>query len=211
MRIRSLSKTQVLSILQPFIADSVRIIEEAFRVYQDTYPGRHKHGPTTRAAIINAEIVAAAAALWAGHPHVRIVRRRERYLFVFRDQVVVRFKKLRPGGFAVNLRTRQSTGYSRQIPLPGLPPHAVHLNVGYVPDELHLFIDQVLIACPSSIASVAWTHLIGGLEMLSPETQTELNLIQSIVPAEVRTTSPFRPRPELLPGKAASKDEEVDE
>ena len=51
----------------------------------------------------------------------------------FRDQAVIRFKKVDGYGRHANLLTEQQDDFDRQRPLPGIPQEAVRLTCGYEP------------------------------------------------------------------------------
>lgn len=68
-------------------------------------------------------------------------------VFNYRDQAVVRLKKVNPEGKHCNYPTGQQLDYDCQLELPGLPP-AFRLVAGYSPDPSDTYVERFMITRP---------------------------------------------------------------
>jgi hypothetical protein len=64
------------------------------------------------------------------------------------DLALLRLKKVNGAGRSRNVLTKQQRDYDDQKPIPGLPPAAVRLVVGYQPDAAFSVIERVIVSRP---------------------------------------------------------------
>jgi hypothetical protein len=64
------------------------------------------------------------------------------------DKLVLRFKQVDEDGRHQNHTSRQQERFDRQLPLPGLPPEATRLTLGYEADPAFAEIIRVSVGCP---------------------------------------------------------------
>jgi hypothetical protein len=75
------------------------------------------------------------------------------------DRAVLRLKKVNGAGRSRNYQTEQQQRYDDQEDIPGIPPAAVRLVVGYEPDESFTSIKRVIVARPMGRV-ILWTAQI---------------------------------------------------
>lgn len=80
-------------------------------------------------------------------------------LWLVDDAAVVRFKKMDEDGRSRNYPTKQAKDYDRGTTLPGLPPPAVRLSVGYLADPTATEVLRVQVARPQG-RSIDWCAAI---------------------------------------------------
>ena len=83
----------------------------------------------------------------------------------FRDQAVIRFKKVDGHGRHANLLTEQQDDFDRQNPLPGLPREAVRLTCGYEPSPTGDGIRRVIVSrvYGKSVLWAAQVNMVGAV------------------------------------------------
>jgi hypothetical protein len=126
-----------------FLADDLDgVCRHAFAIYRDYDPAvLLEHDPRAAAACIYAHMAAEAERRFiTHHPKVQpIDPRLLGGLKVWRvgdpgADALIRFKKHDEDGYSRNYPTRQARQYDRGETLPGLPPEAVRLSIGYLLD-----------------------------------------------------------------------------
>lgn len=119
-----------------FLLDELdEICRYGFHTYRSYDPAvLIEHDPRASAACIYAHIAAEADRRFSGHERIALVDHRPLGgLRVWRvdDVVLIRFKKQDEDGRSRNYPTKQAREYDAGSTLPGLPPPAVRLSVGY--------------------------------------------------------------------------------
>lgn len=84
----------------------------------------------------------------------------------FRDQAVIRFKKVDGYGRHANLLTEQQDDFDRQRPLPGIPQEAVRLTCGYEPSPAGDGIRRIIVSCVHG-KTVLWASQVNMLEAVA--------------------------------------------
>lgn len=75
------------------------------------------------------------------------------------DLALLRLKNVNGAGRARNLLTPLQRDYDDQKPLPGLPPEAARLVIGYQPDAAFSAIERVIVSRPLG-KTIRWTSQI---------------------------------------------------
>lgn len=68
-----------------------------------------------------------------------------------RDEVVLRAKKVDANGRHSNADTKQQRAFDDQLELPGLPPAAIRVVMGYQPDEAFSAVERVIVRRPKGL------------------------------------------------------------
>lgn len=111
------------------------ICRHGFRTYRGYDPVvLLEHDTRAAAACTYAHIAAEAERRFSDHNRIKLVDHRPLGgLKIWRvgEVALIRFKKHDEDGRSRNYPTKQAKGYDRGMMLPGLPPPAVRLSVGY--------------------------------------------------------------------------------
>jgi len=149
-------KAEAEKLLAPYFETFCKCVEEAWNDYPAEYSAKVRviHTTRTKANIINDHMVYRAWKEFSERPGVRVIMQRGQ-VFVLIGKALIRFKKLGRDGRARNYPTKAATRFSEnQLPLVGLPDHAIRLNAGYVTNRLQTQIKKILIACPRGLRDV---------------------------------------------------------
>ena len=157
-----------LMALVEFLADEFDgVCRYGFTTYRGYDPGvLVEHDPRAAAACVYAHMAAEAERRFAAHhPRVQLVDPRPLGgLKVWRvgdtgADALIRFKKHDEDGYSRNYPTRQARQYDRGSMLPGLPPEAVRLSVGYLLDATGTEFIRTQVARPTG-KKVEWCAAI---------------------------------------------------
>jgi hypothetical protein len=148
-----------ISILENHLSALYGVIDGAWSDYQ-SYPidKRIVHTPRSRASLVHDHMIDRAAKYAAKEHGVKIIEVRGLYVFVFGEQIAVRFKK-----FDEELKTRnQPSGqvqrFKNQMQLPGVLS-AHNLESGYILSEDAQSLSAVHLVCPSG-TGIYWDILL---------------------------------------------------
>lgn len=139
-----------MSALDPALLDDFdQICRHGHRTYR-SYPAIHlvEHDGRAAAACTYSHMYEEAERRWTDRPEVKSVDVRGRKVWLVGDFAVLRLKKTDEDGRSRNYPTKQDKDYDRGLPLPGLPPPAVRLTVGYVLDPTQTEIVRVQVSLP---------------------------------------------------------------
>lgn len=126
---------EVKAILEDFEVRMRLILEGAWQDWQ-TMSHRAILSPRSRASIIFDFIRTRALAEFDGDPNIRAIPKGQTVHFLFRDRVLVRFKKANSAGLGSNIETQAVIEFvDPQMPLIELPP-IYHIEVCYHLDKL---------------------------------------------------------------------------
>ncbi len=142
---------EVMACMDPYLDDLNAICHEAVTTYQGKeYSDRVRleHTPSTQANCIHSHMVAGAHRLLSDRPGIRFLEVRGLNIWLFGSEVIVRFKKMDPSGRSQNYQTQQAKDYDGGDDLPGVPPPACRVTVGYVLDPPGSGIRRVQVARP---------------------------------------------------------------
>lgn len=103
--------------------------------------------PRTRANLVHEFMVRRAIAEFDGDPEVKVFIRDETAKFLFRDRVLVRFKKANVNGLGANIETQAVLAFvDPQLTLPGIPGDVQKIEICYLLDDLQTRIDHVVVS-----------------------------------------------------------------
>lgn len=157
--------------VQPVLADfETRIhavVQQAWNDWKEQ-PGRARFMfGRTRSNIIFDYICQHAVVAFADDPDIHIIEKAGTLQFLFRDRVLVRFKKGNSKGIGSNIQTQAVLDFvDPQLTIPGLPE--VHrVEACYKTDALGTQLEQLAIVARNRTRRI-WSYLIDGSE---PEAQ----------------------------------------
>ena len=142
----------------------------------------------TRSNIIFDYICQHAVVAFADDPDIYIIEKAGTLQFLFRDRVLVRFKKGNSKGIGSNIQTQAVLDFvDPQLTIPGLPE--VHrVEACYKTDTLGTQLEQLAIVARNRTRRI-WSYLIDGTE---PEAQIILLPTPSSLDATPPAVTPKR-------------------
>jgi len=150
-----------MKLIEPLLDDIDQITRGAHGRYRD-YPAQVliEHSPRTAATCTYDHMVAMADELWTDRPGIVAIELGGLKLWLIKDVVVLRLKKMDEDGRSRNYPTQQAKDFDRQLPLPGLPDPAIRLTAGYLLDETQTQFRRAQIARPVAPGITAWCAAI---------------------------------------------------
>lgn len=138
-----------MAMLEWLLDDLDAIPRAAFDTYR-AYRPEHlvEHDARAAASCTYCHMVAEADRRWLGRPGIVSIEIRGLKVWLVRDTAAIRWKKMDEDGKSRNYPTKQAKDYDGGITLPGLPPPAIRLAVGYLPNPTKTEITRVQIAKP---------------------------------------------------------------
>ena len=145
---RRLNESEVAELLRPHYDRLWRCGALPFYKYKETYPDQSVHSLRTRATIIHDLMIHRARAEFDRVRGVRIldlVHPYNRTFLEIRERALIRFKKLDENKQPRNYQTDFVRDYNEDNDLPGIPPKAHRLTLGYRLNPLQTEVLDVLI------------------------------------------------------------------
>lgn len=140
----------VMVLLEPHFSLITGIYDSAVQLYNDDTTPRARAEHDSRAALS-----AIYRHAWMGYqrelgdqPGFHFLKVRGLHVLNLRDQVVLRAKRVDANGRHTNNQTPQQRSFDRQQPIPGLPPEAVRIVVGYHLDPAFSKVERVIVRRP---------------------------------------------------------------
>ena len=143
-------QTRVMAALEPHFPRIYPIFTNALTVYRDEYPSgvRVEHSDRTAANVIYDHVLAGFQREFMGEAGFTFLGLRGLMVLNIRDVIVARFKKVNEDGIHRNLQTKQQKDFDRQADIPGLPPAATRIVLGYQPDAAMSLVERVTVRDP---------------------------------------------------------------
>ena len=141
---KRLGQQDVAEILKPYYDRLWRCGALPFCEYVEKYPNTSIHSLRTRANIVHDLMIHRMRAEFDGMRGARIIDLSHPYvrtLLEVNHRLLIRFKKLDESKLARNYRTKFIRDYEQDTDLPGIPPKAHRLTLGY---RLNLLQTEVL-------------------------------------------------------------------
>lgn len=130
------SEPVVKSIIGDFELRIRAILEGAWEDWLDE-PKKAIKSARSRASIVFDFIKHRALAEFEGDPHIRAIPRGQTIQFLFKDQVLVRFKKANAAGVGSNIETTAVLRFvDPQLTIPDLLPEILRIEICYHLDAL---------------------------------------------------------------------------
>jgi hypothetical protein len=144
--------------LKPYYSGLRSALLGAWKDWEEIEPAmRVRLSSRARACMVYDFILFRARQYFAYFKEVEILERRGLFLFGVNGKVLFRFKKLNQKRKHSNIPTHQQIELSLQRELPGMPPKAVTLIVGYQLDLTQTNIAAMLITYPNG-RQIAWAY-----------------------------------------------------
>jgi hypothetical protein len=163
---------EAMAVLEPYFSTISQIYDAAVELY---------NGATTAQARAEHDSRAALAAIyrhaWMGYQRELAEQSGFHFLTVrglhvlnIQDKIVLRAKRVNENGIHVNNPTKQQRDFDRRQPLPGLPPEAVRLVVGYQLDPAFSMVERVIVRNPQSgwVAQIVSVDEVYAWEDITP-------------------------------------------
>lgn len=145
------SLEQVMESIDFLLDDFDAIARQAFATYREYDPAvLVEHDARAAAACTYCHMLADAERRFADKAGVILRDVRGQKVWIIGEAAVVRLKKMDEDGRVRNYPTVQARAFDRGDVLPGLPPEATRLSVGYLLDPTATEIRRVQIAKPLS-------------------------------------------------------------
>jgi hypothetical protein len=145
-----ISEEEAKTLLQPYMAIFWKIMLDVWNAWEEIpEKQRMMMSTTARANNLYSFIVHHARSYFTDDPDIKIFDKRL-FLVGIKGLVLLRFKKLKSKDDrrSSNYPTLFQRDYSTQKVLPGMPPQAARLTVGYVLDVTQTFIEAVFVTYP---------------------------------------------------------------
>lgn len=152
---------QDMKLIEHLLDPFDQIARAGFLKYQD-YPAdlRVEHSARTAANIRYDHMLGEAERRLQGQAGVVALDVRGLKVWVINGNAVVRLKMMDEDGRSRNYPTKQATEFDKGDELPGLPPPAVRLTVGYLLDATQTEYQRTQIARPIGMSGIQWCAAI---------------------------------------------------
>ena len=143
-----LGQQEVVDILKPHYDRLWRIAVFPFYEYQEKYPNTSIHSLRTRANIIHDLMVHRARFEFdkvSGTRIIDLTHPNSRTLLEINQRILLRFKKLDESRQSRNYPTRFIRDYELDHDLPGIPPRAHRMTLGYILNLFQTEVQNVLV------------------------------------------------------------------
>ena len=153
------SPAEVQGVLSDFHARLRRVVDEAWREWLAIpFRGKLLFAARARAVLVFEFIAQQASAEFQGDPNIRMIIKRQTIQFLFKDVVLLRFKKGNKRGVGSNIRTQAVLDFiDPQRTIPGLIPEIMKIEVCYVVDDLGIGLDEVAVVARNEHSRV-WAY-----------------------------------------------------
>jgi hypothetical protein len=139
----------VVTMLEPYMPRMYPCFPAALALYNEVEARiRAEHDDRAAASSVYCHIWSGFQREFAEEPRFRFLEVRGLRLLNIRDQVLLRAKKVDANGRHRNHDTPQQRAFDAQEELPGLPPAAVRLVIGYQPDAAFSEVERVTVRRP---------------------------------------------------------------
>src|ERR1051325_9568017 len=145
-----ISKEEAQALLQPHMATFWKIMQAVWKAWEGIpEEQRMMMTPTARANCLYSFIIHHARSQFSNHNDVKILEKRL-FLVGIKGMVLLRFKKLKSvdDKRSSNYPTLFQVNYTAQRMLPGMPPEAARLTVGYVLDITATSVQGLFVTYP---------------------------------------------------------------
>ncbi|HTQ14667.1 MAG TPA: hypothetical protein VMH86_12410 [Rhizomicrobium sp.] len=141
-------QAKVMDTLAPFLKRLYVLFDGAIDLYTEKYPADVRAQHTDRAAANNVYCHAwhALELEFSEEPDFRFRELKGRLnVLLIGDAIVLRLKKVDANGRWRNHKSKQQAKFDGQLPLPGLPPEATRVVLGYQPDAAFSCVERVIL------------------------------------------------------------------
>jgi len=192
----------VKSILADFELRIRAILEGAWEDWLKE-PNRGMKSARTRASTVFDYIKHRAVAEFDGDPHIRVIPRGQSVQFLFKDEVLIRFKKANAVGLGSNIETDAVLRFiDPQMSLPDLLPEILRVDVCYHLDTLATKMETLTVAARDKNQKI-WSY-----ELARPATGAVLPFEPKLPVGPDSIGTEVRPRPTPAETETATEETE---
>jgi len=143
----------VMELLEADLSRIYPIFENALALYNSeiTAKARAEHDDTAAAKAMHCHVWAGFQRAFLDEPGYTFLEVRGLKVLNIRDQVVLRAKKVDVNGRHRNADTAQQRAFDAQEDIPGMPPAATRVVIGYQPDIAFSEVERVIIRRPKGL------------------------------------------------------------
>jgi len=141
-------QAKVMDTVAPFLKRLYVLFDGAIDLYNGKYPAEVRAQHSDRAAANNVYCHAwhALEQEFSEEPGFQFRELEGRLnVLLIRDALVMRVKKVDANGRWRNHKSKQQAKFDGQLPLPGLPPEATRVVLGYHPDAVFSCVERVIL------------------------------------------------------------------
>jgi hypothetical protein len=194
------SEAAVREILEDFHVRLRTVVDGAWAEWiAIEWRGKLVYEPRARAVLVFDFIARRAREEFAADANIHVLAQKQTVKFMFKDQVVIRFKKGNAKGVGSNIETQAVLDFiDPQRTIPGLIPEIMKVEVCWNPDDLGIDLSEVAVVARDKNKRL-WAY---GLDRAAPAAE--------VVPLRPRTPDPTPPQivPRVAPPKEGEKDDE---
>ena len=150
----------VKAVLTDFETRLRAVVDRAWQDWQmEPNKGRFVFLPRVRAVVVFDFIARHAVTEFDKDPHIKVIFKGQQTLhFLFKNKVLVRFKKGNAKGVGSNIRTQAVLDFiDPQRTIPGLVPEIMKVEVCYAPDSIGLAIEEVAVVARNRVQRI-WAY-----------------------------------------------------
>jgi hypothetical protein len=139
----------IMTKLEPYLARMYPCFPAALALYNEVEPHiRAEHDDRAPASTVYCHVWSGLQREFSEEPSFHFLTHRGLNLLNIRDQILIRAKKVDANGRHRNADTPQQRAFDAQDDLPGLPPAAARLVMGYQPDAAFSEVERVTVRRP---------------------------------------------------------------
>jgi hypothetical protein len=153
------NEADVRSVLQDFHIRLRHVVDDAWQEWLDS-PGKAKWVflPRVRAVMVFDFIARRALEEFATDPNIHVIVKKQTVQFLFKGEVLVRFKKGNAKGVGSNILTQSVLDFiDPQREIPGLVPEIMKVEVCYSLNELGINLSEVAVVARNERARL-WAY-----------------------------------------------------
>jgi hypothetical protein len=140
---------EIMTVLEPYLARMYPCFPAALALYNEVEPHiRAEHDDRAAASAVYCHVWSGLQREFSEELGFHFLTYRGLNLLNIRDQILIRAKKVDANGRHRNADTSQQRAFDAQEDLPGLPPAAVRLVMGYQPDAAFSEVERVTVRRP---------------------------------------------------------------
>jgi hypothetical protein len=153
---------EIMGLLDPYLGRMYPRFPAALALYNEVPAHiRAEHDDRAAASATWCHVWSDFQREFAGEPGFHFLEVRNLHLLNIRDRLLIRAKKVDANGRHRNNDTAQQRAFDSQEELPGLPPKAARLVMGYQPDPAFSKVERVTVRRPLG----RWVSQIVEIEM----------------------------------------------
>ena len=143
-------QTRVMTTLNPYCSRIYPVFINALALYREEYPSgvRVEHSDRTTASAVYDHALAGFQREFMDETGFNFLNLRGLVVMNIQDIIVARFKKVNEDGVHRNFQTKQQKDFDQQADIPGLPPAATRIVLGYQPDAAMSIVERITVRDP---------------------------------------------------------------